>query len=58
MPFSDWKHFYNVDAVFISLESKVPVLFMSNPGFGKTTIMKRFAQNNGMHLGSVIILMI
>lgn len=43
-----------VDAVSISLESKVPVLFMSNPGLGKTTIMKRFAQNHGMHLESLI----
>lgn len=43
-----------IDAVSISKVTKLPVLFMSNPGLGKTTIMKRYAQKQGMHLETLI----
>lgn len=43
-----------VDAVSISKETKIPVLFFSNPGFGKTTILKRYANHNNLHLETLI----
>ncbi len=43
-----------IDAISISKVSGVPVLFMSNPGLGKTTVMKRYAKKHGLHLESLI----
>ncbi len=43
-----------VDAVEISRLSHIPVLFMSNPGLGKTTILTRYAAHNDMHLETLI----
>jgi len=43
-----------IDALSISKETDVPVLFFSNPGYGKTTILKRYAEKNGMHLETLI----
>ena len=33
------------DMIELSKVSKVPVLMMSNPGFGKTTIINRYARD-------------
>ncbi|MCQ2242241.1 AAA family ATPase [Treponema sp.] len=43
-----------IDAVEISKMSRIPVLFMSNPGLGKTTILKRYAARYGYHLETLI----
>ena len=43
-----------IDAVEISKVSHIPVLFMSNPGLGKTTILTRYADHNDMHLETLI----
>ncbi|MCF0125581.1 MAG: AAA family ATPase [Clostridia bacterium] len=46
------------DTIIMALEmsrrSKVPVLYMSNPGFGKTTTILEYALINGYHVESVI----
>lgn len=39
-----------VDATKLSIASEVPVLMLSHPGFGKTTIIGKFATKSGMHL--------
>lgn len=45
------------DTVIFSLEmsrrSKVPVIFMSNPGYGKTTTVNTYAKRNGYHVETV-----
>jgi len=43
-----------IDSVLLTEQTKIPVLFLSNPGLGKTTILKRYAQNKGYHLESLI----
>lgn len=43
-----------IDAVEISKVTRIPVLFMSNPGLGKTTILTRYAEHNKMHLETLI----
>lgn len=43
-----------INAVSLSKATKIPVLFFSNPGLGKTTILKRYANKNGMHLETLI----
>lgn len=43
-----------VDAVSIGKVTKIPVLFISNPGLGKTTILKRYAEKNNMFLQTLI----
>lgn len=43
-----------IDAVNISRASKVPVLFLSNPGLGKTTILSKYAKKNGYCLETLI----
>ncbi len=35
-------------------ESKVPVLFVSNPGYGKTTLVKKWAETNNYHVETII----
>ena len=42
------------DGILISKDTGIPFLFMSNPGLGKTTILKRFALNHDMHLETLI----
>ncbi len=42
------------DSLLISMDTGIPVLFMSNPGLGKTTILKRFASQRNMHLETLI----
>ena len=42
------------DSLVISMDTGIPVLFMSNPGLGKTTILKRFASSRRMHLETLI----
>lgn len=37
-------------SLFISKESGVPVCFLSNPGFGKTTTITKYAEDNDMNL--------
>ena len=37
-------------ALYVSKESGVPVCFLSNPGFGKTTTIQKYADDNGMNL--------
>ena len=37
-------------SLFISKESGVPICFLSNPGFGKTTMIQRYADEMGMNL--------
>ena len=37
-------------SLFISKESGVPVCFLSNPGFGKTTMIQKYADDMGMNL--------
>lgn len=43
-----------LNAVSISKVSKVPVLFLSNPGYGKTTILQKYAKDNGYCLETII----
>lgn len=38
----------------ISKRSKVPMLFMSNPGYGKTTSINLFAKTHGYHVETLI----
>lgn len=43
-----------IDAVEVSKLTKIPVLFMSNPGLGKTTILTRYAKHFNYHLETLI----
>lgn len=43
-----------VDAVEISKHTNIPILFMSNPGLGKTTILNRYADKYDYHLETLI----
>lgn len=43
-----------INAISLTKVTKIPVLFFSNPGLGKTTILQRYAKNNCMHLESLI----
>ncbi|MCR5188451.1 MAG: AAA family ATPase [Treponema sp.] len=43
-----------IDALGISKESKVPLLLMSNPGYGKTTILQKYAKQFSYHLETLI----
>lgn len=38
----------------VSRESKVPVLFVSNPGYGKTTLVRKWAEKNNYHVETII----
>ena len=42
------------DVCELSRQTKVPFLFISNPGAGKTTGVRNFAEKNGYHLEVVI----
>ena len=42
------------DAITLTQRTGIPLLFLSNPGFGKTTILKRYAKNHGFHLETLI----
>ena len=42
------------DAVTLTERTGIPVIFFSNPGFGKTTILKRYADSKGYHLETLI----
>jgi hypothetical protein len=37
-------------SLYVAKESGVPVCFLSNPGFGKTTMIQKYAEENGMNL--------
>lgn len=43
-----------INAISLTKATKIPVLLFSNPGLGKTTILKRYAQKNNMHLETLI----
>ena len=43
-----------INAVEVSRLTRIPVLFMSNPGLGKTTILKRYAAQHKLHLETLI----
>lgn len=43
-----------INAISLSRKTNIPVLFFSNPGLGKTTILQRYAKKNEMHLESLI----
>lgn len=43
-----------VTAIEASRRSQVPVLFFSNPGYGKTTTIKNYANKIGYHVESLI----
>ena len=40
-------------ALEMSRRSKVPVIFISNPGYGKTTTINTYAKKNGYHVETV-----
>lgn len=42
------------DAITVSKETGLPVLFMGNPGVGKTTHVREWAESNGYHLEILI----
>lgn len=42
------------DSVMLTEKTGIPVLFLSNPGLGKTTILKRYAEKQGYHLETLI----
>lgn len=42
------------DMIELTKHNKVPVLLMSNPGYGKTTIVNRYAAENGYHVEILI----
>lgn len=42
------------DMIELTKHNKVPVLLMSNPGYGKTTIVNRYAAENGYHVEVLI----
>lgn len=43
-----------ITAIEVSKISKVPMLFIANPGVGKTTAVNLYAQKNGYHVESLI----
>ena len=43
-----------ITSIEVSKRSKVPVLFFSNPGYGKTTSIESYARVQGMHVESLI----
>jgi hypothetical protein len=43
-----------ITAIEVSKASKVPMLFLANPGFGKTTVINEYAAKNGYHVESLI----
>ena len=43
-----------IDAVTLTEKTKIPVLFLSNPGLGKTTILKNYSQERNWHLETLI----
>jgi len=43
-----------IDSVMLTEKTGIPVLFLSNPGLGKTTILKRYASKKGYHLETLI----
>lgn len=42
-----------ITSLEVSKESKIPVLYLSNPGYGKTTTVKNWADKNGYRVVSV-----
>lgn len=42
-------------AIEVSKRSGVPMLFLSNPGWGKTSIINTYAKANGYHVESLIL---
>lgn len=42
------------DMIELTKDNRVPVLLMSNPGYGKTTIVNRYASENGYHVEVLI----
>lgn len=49
---SNYKLIYT--AIEVSKRSGVPMLFLSNPGYGKTTIINQYAKQNNYHVESLI----
>lgn len=43
-----------ISSIEMSKRSKVPILFMSNPGYGKTTSINAYAQQYGYHVETLI----
>ncbi len=43
-----------ITAIEVSKYSKVPMLFIANPGLGKTTIINEYGKRNNMHVESLI----
>lgn len=43
-----------VTAIEVTRQSKVPMLFLSNPGLGKTTVINRWAEKNNYHVETLI----
>lgn len=43
-----------ITAIEVAKSSGVPMLFISNPGYGKTTVINAWAEKNGYHVESVI----
>jgi hypothetical protein len=43
-----------VKSIEMSRISKIPVLFISNPGYGKTSTIQQYAEVNGYHVESLI----
>src|SRR5574344_270783 len=41
-------------SIEMSRISKLPVLFISNPGYGKTSTIQQYAEINGYHVESLI----
>lgn len=42
------------DLLYLSSESGVPMLLLSNPGIGKTTVVNQFAYENGMKMTKIL----
>lgn len=42
------------DLIEVSKVSKVPILMVSNPGYGKTTIINKYAKMNNLHVETLI----
>lgn len=43
-----------IDALRLTEQTQIPLLFLSNPGLGKTTILKKYAKEKGYHLETLI----